>query len=247
MKIVIVEDEAIAARNLARLLSKAAPDFEVVAVLPSVEASVRWLREHPAPDALFLDVQLADGLSFEIFDAVEIDAPVVFTTAYDQYALRAFEVAGVDYLLKPIEPARLATAIERLRGRAAPPPLARLAREYGEATRQYKSRFLVHSGETLHSIEVERIAYFVKELVVRLVTVEGRGHALSQSLDDLENLLDPTRFFRLNRQVLASIDAIDKAHRGFKGKLEVTLKPATAEPVTVSQERAAAFRAWLDR
>lgn len=245
----IVEDEAIAARSLQRLLADCAPDIEVAAILPGVESAVHWLRQHPPPDVMFLDVQLSDGLSFDIFDTVEPRVPVIFTTAWDGFALRAFEVFGIDYLLKPIEPARLAAAIDKLQrlGASPPAPPKALARHYREATHQYKQRFLVSRGEVLNSIDVANVAYFAKELVVRLVARDGRGYALAQSLDELESMLDPARFFRLNRRVLASIGAIGKVQRQFKGRLEVELAPPAAEPVAVSQERAAAFREWLDR
>lgn len=249
MKALIVEDEAIAARNVQRMLLEFAPEIEAVGPVGSVQSAVEWLSRHPAPDLMFLDVQLSDGLSFEIFDAAVLTAPVIFTTAYDQFALRAFEVFGIDYLLKPIDPARFALAIAKFRklaGATAPPPTA-LARHYRDAAHAYKQRFLVHSGDALVSMETERVAYFVKDLVVRLVTTEGRGYALNQSLDELEPMLDPARFFRINRQVLAHIQAVKKAHRSFKGKLEVELAPPLAGSVVVSQERASAFRAWLDR
>ena len=250
MKALIVEDEAIAARNVQRLLLEFAPEIGAVGPVGSVQAAVEWLSNNPAPDLVFLDVQLADGLSFEIFDAAVLTAPVIFTTAYDQFALRAFEVFGIDYLLKPIDPARFALAIAKFRklaGAGANAPPGALAQHYRDAAHAYKQRFLVHSGDALVSVEVGRVAYFIKELVVRLVTIEGRGYALNQSLDELEPMLDPARFFRINRQVLAHIQAVKKAHRLFKGKLELELTPPLAEPVLVSQERAAAFRAWLDR
>lgn len=249
MKALIVEDEPIAVRNLQRLMAQFAPDLEVLGPVDSVRSAVAWLVSNPAPDLVFLDVQLADGLSFDIFDAVPMNAPVIFTTAHDAFALRAFEVSGIDYLLKPIEPARFALAIARFRklAGAVPASPAALAQNYRQAAQQFKQRFLVHSGAALSSIEVGQIAYFVKELVVRLVTVEGRGYTMNQSLDELEPLLDPALFFRLNRQVLVHIQSVLKAHRGFKGKLEVELAPPLGEPAAVSQERAAAFRAWLDR
>lgn len=247
MKALIVEDEPVAARSLQRLLAAAAPDMDASAVVGSVAAAVDWLRTRPPPDLLLLDVQLSDGLSFDIFDAVSPDAPVIFTTAHDEYALRAFEVFGIDYLLKPIDPVRLAAALAKLEHVRRPAPAFELARAYRDAAKNHKQRFLVHSGTSLVSVDAGQIAYFAKELVVRLVTTEGRGFALSQSLDELHAALDPAVFFRLNRQVLAHIQAVGRAQRLAKGKLEVDLVPPLAQPVVVSQERAAAFRQWLDR
>lgn len=246
MKALIVEDEAIAARSLQRQLAKLAPQIDASEVVGSVAQAVQWLRTRPAPDLLLLDVQLSDGLSFDIFEAVSPETPVIFTTAHDEYALRAFEVFGIDYLLKPVDPVRLSAALAKL-DHVRKAPGAELARHYRSETRQFKQRFLVHSGASMVSIDVGQIAYFAKELVVRLVTVEGRGFALDQSLDEIHQTLDPALFFRLNRQVLAHIQAVGRAHRLGKGKLEVELTPPLAQPVVVSQERAAAFRQWLNR
>jgi two-component system LytT family response regulator len=248
VKALLVEDEAVAARALQRMLADVAPGLEVVAVLATVRDTVAWLTANARPDLIFLDIQLADGLSFEIFDLVQPQVPVIFTTAHDAFALRAFDVFGIDYLLKPIDPARLARALAKASqlGATVAAGSAQLARHFHAAGR-YKQRFLVQSGGSLHSIDIANIAYFVKELVVRLVTRQGRGYALGQSLDELQQALDPERFFRLNRQVLAQVDAVQRVHRRHKGKLEVDLLPPAAVPVLVSQERASEFRAWLDR
>jgi two-component system LytT family response regulator len=245
----IIEDEPVAARNLQRLIVELAPEIQALGPLPSVRESVEWLQSNPPPDLLFLDVQLTDGLSFEIFDSVAASVPVIFTTAFDDYALRAFESFGIDYLLKPIDPARFARAMAKFRQLTAAdaPPLREVARHYRDASGYRKQRFLVQSGDALQSIEAGHVAYFVKELVVRLVTTEGRGYALSQSLDEIEPVVDPALFFRINRQVLAHIQAVKRVHKLFKGKLQVELSPPSAQEVVVSQERAAPFRAWLDR
>ncbi|NCT69080.1 MAG: response regulator transcription factor [Rhodanobacteraceae bacterium] len=252
MLALIVEDEPIAARTLRQLIADLAPDLDVEGPLPSIAAATARLAEGPVPDLVFMDVQLADGLCFEIFEAMPLALPVIFTTAYDAFALKAFEVFGIDYLLKPIKPERFALALAKWRrlrvaGQAAPAPASGLAQAYFRSAQQYRARFLVQQGEHLQSIAVEDIAYFHKDLVVRLVTRAGRRYTVSPSLDELEQALDPAQFFRVNRQVLARVQAIVRATRQFKGKLEVELDPALPEPVVVSQERAAAFRDWLDR
>ena len=252
MLALIVEDEPIAARTLRQLVAELAPDLVLEGPLATVEAAAARLASAPAPDLVFMDVQLADGLCFEIFDALSLAVPVIFTTAFDAFALKAFEVFGIDYLLKPIKPERLALALAKWRrlkasGQAAAAPPADLAQAYFRSAQQYRARFLVQQGEHLQSIAVDDIAYFHKELVVRLVTRGGRAYTVSHSLDELEQMLDPARFFRLNRQVLTRAEAIVRATRQFKGKLEVVLDPPAKEAVVVSQERAAAFRDWLDR
>lgn len=252
MRALLIEDEAVAAETLRRMLAEFAPELEVEPPLASISAAIARLSKAPAPDLIFMDVQLADGLSFEIFDALPASAPVIFTTAYDAFALQAFDSFGIDYLLKPIKPSRLAAALAKWRmlvhrGEAMPRPGAGLAQRYFRDAQQYRSRFLVQQGETLVSIPTTDVAYFHKALVVRLVARDGRGFALSQSLDDIERMLDPASFFRLNRQVLAHADAMSQVHRGFKGKLDVTLSPPLDAPASVSQERAGALREWLDR
>jgi len=249
VRALIIEDEPVAARNLARQLGEIAPDIETLPPLATVRATVEWLAGNDPPDLMFVDVQLADGLSFEIFETIPVEAPVVFVTAYDEYAMRAFDANGVDYLLKPIDPKRLARAIDKCRalGNRAMPPAESLGQSYREAAHQHKQRFLVHSGASIASIDVSKIAYFSKELVTRLVTIDEHAFSMSQSLDALESMLDPYLFFRINRQLIAHIQSVRKAHRLFKGKLEVELHPPTACDVTVSQERATLFRGWLDR
>jgi two-component system LytT family response regulator len=248
----IVEDEPIAAETLRGLLAEYAPELVLEPPVATISAAIARLAQPPSPALIFMDVHLADGLCFEIFDALPPTTPVIFTTAYDQFALQAFEAFGIDYLLKPIRPARLASALAKWRrlgeaGTPAQAPDAQAAQRYFRETQQYRRRMLVQSGETLVSIPLEDVAYFQKALVVRVVTRAGRAYPVSQSLDELEQTLDPAQFFRLNRQVIARAEAIVRIDRGFKGKLELSLDPPLAEGCTVSQERAGALRDWLDR
>lgn len=247
MRALIVEDEPVAARSLQRLLGQVAPTLQVVAVTASVRETIDWWQREPRPDLVFLDVQLSDGLSFEIFEAVAPEVPVIFTTAHDEFALRAFGVFGVDYLLKPIDPRRLAAALDKLHALTAGAAAVALGDQYRHASGQYRQRFLLPDRGRLVPLEVDRIGWFEKALVVRLVTTDGRGFALAQSLDELQQALDPQRFFRLNRQLLVHRQSIGAVHRRGKGKLEVELQPVPEATPSVSQERGAAFRAWLER
>ncbi|MEO8001214.1 MAG: LytTR family DNA-binding domain-containing protein [Arenimonas sp.] len=250
MRALIIEDEAIAAATLSGLLKESVPELELEPVLGSVAASIERLSRKPLPDLMFMDVHLSDGLCFEILDAIPASIPIIFTTAYDQFALKAFETFGIDYLLKPLRPERLAFALSKwrqLHGSGATPMQRpdELAETYFRHSQRYRERFLAATGQVLTSIPVADIAYFHKELVVRLVTREARAYVMSQSLDELMPMLDPSRFFRANRQTIIQIDAVQRVHRGFKGKLELELIPACHQIVVVSQERAGALREWL--
>ena len=252
MHALIVEDEPVAAQSLREMLAVLAPELALEAAIPSVSGAIVRLARPPTPTLIFMDVHLADGLCFDIFDTLPPTSPVIFTTAYDAFALQAFAAFGIDYLLKPIKPARLAAALAKWRklsdaGPGSAAPVAEAAQHYVRTSQQYRQRMLVQSGETLVSIPLQDVAYFHKALVVRVVTRSGRAYPVSHTLDDLERTLDPAQFFRLNRQVLARADAIVRIDRGFKGKLELALSPTLGEDCTVSQERAGLLREWLDR
>ncbi|MBG8555627.1 response regulator transcription factor [Hymenobacter sp. BT594] len=257
MRALIIEDEPLAARRLTELLRKQPQPVEVVGTAESVaeaEALLRALRL--APDVLFLDIHLADGLSFELFERLDIQSPVIFTTAYDKYALRAFKVNSVDYLLKPIDPEELTAALDKLRRQreAAAPTfdaalLAQVLRQ-AQPAKEYKSRFVVRVGEHLKAIPVEQIAYFASlEKVTLLHTREGRRFVVDYTLEQLEGMLDPTVFFRLNRAYLAHAEAIHDIIHYTNSRLQTILKPAAPDndTVLVSREKVSAFKAWLDR
>ncbi|UOG73625.1 LytTR family DNA-binding domain-containing protein [Hymenobacter tibetensis] len=257
LRALIIEDEPLAANRLAGLLSKQQPALEVVGKAESVaEAEALLQKLQPAPDVLFLDIHLADGLSFELFERMEIRSPVIFTTAYDKYALRAFKVNSVDYLLKPIDPEELTAALSKLHQlRAAATPTfdaALLARvlQQAQPAKEYKARFVVRVGEHLKAIPVEQIAYFASlEKVTLLHTREGRRFVVDYTLEQLEQLLDPTEFFRLNRAYLAHAESIHDIIHYTNSRLQTILKPTVPEneTVLVSREKVAAFKAWLDR
>ena len=255
MKVLIIEDEAPAARRLQRLLHEAHPYMHVLRVLDNVADSIAWLKTHPQPDLIFMDIQLSDNLSFVIFENVEVESPVIFTTAYDEYALRAFKVNSIDYLLKPIEIQDLENSLKKLdrlkTGKlTVTPDLAHtLVRNVTEGGTTYKSRFLIKKGEQLISIPIGEVARFIYEnKITFLVTWDNKKYLLDHPLDELEKILNPQNFFRLNRQCIAHIDAIQSIHSHFNGKLKVYLKDQNgAEGLMVSRDKAAIFKEWLNQ
>lgn len=248
MKIIIIEDEAPAARRLVNLIKECRSGVEIIGQFDSVETAAGWLGENPAPDLAFMDIQLADGLSFEIFETVKISFPVIFTTAYDEYALKAFKVNSIDYLLKPIDKAELARALDRFDDLKKQPgnsaDISELLKSFNKP--QFKARFLVKQGQRLIPVSTEDIAYFFAEdKLVFLVTVQANKFVVDYTIEQLENQLDPQRFFRANRKIITSVMSVKDIHLSFNGKLKIYLRPDFSEEVFVSRERAADFKAWL--
>jgi DNA-binding LytR/AlgR family response regulator len=255
MDVLLIEDEGPAARRLQQLIKEIAPQAEVLDIIDTVEAAVKWLQHHQAPDLIFMDIQLADGLSFDILEQVPIQSPVIFTTAYDDYAIRAFTLNSIDYLLKPVEKAALARSMQKHENLSAQfrgsnqsqPALQELLHTLQLRDKNYKTRFLVCVGDKLFTIPVEDIGYFTSEdKAVLLVTLDHHRYLIDFSLDKLETLLNPRQFFRLNRQFIGQLTAIRNIHNHFNGKLKVELQPNSNEEIFVSRERATAFKAWLD-
>ena len=248
MKILIIEDEEVAARNLKRLLIEAQPNIEVVDILPSIAESVAWFLSPKPIDLIFLDIQLSDGNCFDIFRQVHIETPIIFTTAFDEYALKAFELNSVDYLLKPIHPKKLAKAIEKFENRfqlgSSTMNYSELIAQYTQAN-TYKTRFLVKSGQQLVSIEIGQIAYFQRDEIVLLVTHDNHRYAVNFTLDELETHVNPDDFFRINRQFLVHRMALKNIFSYFNSKLKVDLKPAFKDDIVVSQEKASTLKMWL--
>jgi two-component system LytT family response regulator len=252
MRIIIVEDEHLAAERLADLLQQYDPAIAIAATLDSIEETVEWLAASPPPDLGFFDIQLADGLSFSIFEQVRIDFPVVFTTAFDQYALKAFEVNSIDYLLKPIDREALARAFRKystLKGEVAQPALdIRVLQDTLQMLQgsRTKERFVVKKGPHLISIPTSDILYFFSENKQSWArTPDGRKHAVDYTLEQLEHLLDD-RFFRLNRQYLVSLKGIQKATAYSNSRLRVHLVHAPADEKTiVSRDKVQSFRQWF--
>ncbi len=255
MNILIVEDEPRAARNLQGMLQQIDASIDVPARLESIAATVRWLQQHPPPDLILMDIQLADGLSFEIFNQTEVNAPVIFTTAYDEYAIRAFKVNSIDYLLKPVRREDLARALqkwEKLKHQYAMGggmhAVESMLADLLQNQHRYRSRFLVKSGQTFVSVPVKEVAYFFTDRKLTfLMTQQGKKHIVADPLDRLGEQLDPRRFYRLNRGFLASLDSIGSVSTYYTGKLKLRLKPPVEGDVVVSREKATAFKQWLDQ
>ncbi|GAB3326351.1 LytR/AlgR family response regulator transcription factor [Hymenobacter humi] len=261
LRALIVEDEPLAARRLADMLARQPEPVQVLGMAESVAQAVALFEStQPAPDVLFLDIHLADGLSFELFERTPVRCPVIFTTAYDQYALQAFKVNSVDYLLKPIDEEELAAALRKLRAlhqTAAPAPafdpalLGQLLQQMHQTTpgTSYKTQFVVRVGEHLKVVPLEQIAYFFSlEKATFLQTTEGRKYVVDYTMDQLEGLLDPRRFFRLNRAYLAQQSAIQDIIHYTNSRLQTVLKPVAPDAqVLVSREKVNVFKNWLDR
>jgi DNA-binding LytR/AlgR family response regulator len=259
----IVEDEPLAARRLADMLARQPEPVQVLGTAESVSQAVALLEStRPAPDVLFLDIHLADGLSFELFERTVVRCPVIFTTAYDQYALQAFKVNSVDYLLKPIDEEELTAALRKLRERLPatqpaaipafdPALLAQLMQQMQQAApaASYKTQFVVRVGEHLKVVPLDQIAYFFSlEKATFLQTLEGRKFVVDYTMDQLEGLLDPRRFFRLNRAYLAQQSAIQDIIHYTNSRLQTVLNPPAPDArVLVSREKVNVFKNWLDR
>lgn len=253
MKVLIIEDELPAAKRLKSLLKEVDPAIEIINVIDSISTAVKWLNNNSAPDLIFMDIQLSDGLSFEIFNQAKIKSPVIFTTAFDEYAIRAFKVNSIDYLLKPIETNDLYNSLKKLddlrKQFSAESELDNLKRFLETLTQNksiYKTRFLVKSGQSFIRVSAEDCAYFsLENKLTYLILFNGKKHLVDFTLDELENQLDPKIFFRANRQYIVNIEAIISVHNFFGGKLKLRLKPETGENVMVSREKAVLFKEWM--
>lgn len=255
MNIVIIEDEAPAMVRIKKLITQLLPEVNILGTADSIEASVALFNKHSQINLAFMDIELADGQSFEIFNQVNITCPVIFTTAYDEYALKAFKVNAIDYLLKPIEETELQRAIKKYKtlGNVVPTPnyqeqFSALLKEMRPSTAGYKNRFLIKTGTRLVSIPVEEMAVFhAADKTVYVHTIQQQKYIMDYSLDELSKLLNPDYFFQLNRQVIAHIGSIRNIHTYFNGKLKVELTHQVEDEILVSRERAGEFKTWLDR
>lgn len=248
MKIVIIEDEVIAADYLEKMIKLYDPSVEVMAKLDSVSSSVIWFQQNQ-PDLIFLDIHLGDDISFKIFEQVDIRIPVIFTTAYDHYAIRAFKLNSIDYLLKPIDQNELIASIEKYKSFGNPKTDLRMLTELINLQKpNYQERFLVSSGQKLRSVQTSDIAYFFAEQKLSfLVDQSGKQFIVDQSLDKLETLIDPQQFFRINRQFIVSFRAIKNMISYSKSRVKLELEPQIDKETIVSVERASDFKNWLNR
>jgi DNA-binding LytR/AlgR family response regulator len=252
MNTLIIEDELPAAKRLSQLISRFRPQANILTSIDSVEGAIKWFGSNISPDLIFMDIQLADGLSFDIFNHVDIKAPVIFTTAYDQYTLKAFKVNSVDYLLKPIDPEELAAAFHKFDNfytqnlQYDRSSIQQLIHAMSKPT--YKERFIIKVGQQLTYVAVSDIQYFYSEDgLVYAKTISAKKHIIDYTLDQLENLLEPSQFFRLNRKVIAKIESIGKIAPYFNSRLKLDLKPKAGFDIIVSRDRVSDFKKWLDK
>ncbi len=250
MKAVIVEDELIAAQNLQRLIQQVDSDIEVIVVLQSVEESIEWFMLHPAPELVFMDIHLADGSSFSIFEKVEISCPIIFTTAYDEYALKAFEVNSIDYLLKPISLKNFERALSKFRSMVAAKDdnselISHLLATFKQTKEAFKSNFLIPHKDKFIPLAVSKIAcLYTENKMVNIVTDDQQIYHIDSSLEDLGNQLNPALFFRANRQYIVSHKAIKDISIWFGSKISINLYVNVPDKIIVSKARVSEFKTW---
>jgi len=253
MKVLLIEDEPLAAQRLETLVKSLEPSVFILAKLDTVKRAVEWLKSNPPPDLIFMDIQLADGVSFLIFEQCEVKSPIIFTTAYDAYALRAFKVNSIDYILKPVDKDELATALQKFKTMSKGDlQTSALLSNIGQAvdllTRRYKSRFVIKVGEHLKTVEVGNILYFYsQEKTTFCCTTDNRNLILDFTLEQLDDLIDPSAFFRINRKYLVSSNAIQDIISYTNSRLKLVLKGSSDTDVIVARERVQEFKDWLDR
>jgi DNA-binding LytR/AlgR family response regulator len=251
MNVLIIEDENLTALRLRDMLLEISPDINILAILESVEDAIAWIKSHPAPDLIFMDIHLEDDIAFNIFEQVKISSPIIFTTAFDEYMIKAFKVNSVDYLLKPISRDALSFALEKfktLHAQFSQHKLSALMALLDRKTTEYKSRFMVTVGTKMKSIEVADIAYFfTEEKITFAVTQDGHRWPIDLSLDKLILQLDPQKFFRINRQFIVAFTSVTEVWTHFKGRYKVDLRPAPKAEIFVSGDRMVDFKDWLGR
>jgi two-component system LytT family response regulator len=253
MKAIIVEDEIIAAENLQTLIAKVEPDIEIQAVLQSVEETVEWIETHREPDLIFMDIHLADGSAFRIFENVDVKSPVIFTTAYDEYALKAFEVNSIDYILKPICASELEKAIQKYKNLKNLPVqnrdvINKLMETLKISKKPYKNYFLIPEKDKLIPLAVDEICYiYIDTKIVKAVTFSTKTYYLEKTLDEISEQLDPEKFFRANRQYIISRTAVKDMSIWFGSKLSVNLVIPLSEKIIISKARVKEFKQWLTK
>ncbi len=255
MRIVIIEDEIHNRRMLEGMIKNLRPEWKIVAGLESVKSSVKWFSTNKHPDLIFMDIQLTDGVSFSIFDQVDIQCMVVFTTAYDEYAIQAFKVTSIDYMLKPIKEDELEFAISRfeqyykiIHDHEEKPNYSEILTAIKKGEKKYRQRFLVSGATALSKIVTDDIAYIYSEnKLTTAVCFDGKEHIIEHSLDKLEEELDPAKFYRANRQYILNIDSVNKIESYFGGKLIVKLIAPFKLTITISRLKATNFKYWIDQ
>jgi len=260
MKILIVEDEDLAVKKLKKTLLSVDESATVVGEADSIKNTVDWLQNNPSPDLILMDIELADGQSFEVFNHVQVKSPVIFITSYDEYALKAFKVNSVDYLLKPVQKEDLQAALEKFREMkkmytAGQPAAAQvliddLVKELQQKlqTKEYRKRFLVKHGQKLVSVEVDDIAYFFSDGRLNFFkTFDNRKFVVDYTMDELNEMLDPNKYFRISRSFFISVNSVAQIHDYFGNRLLLHLKPETEKEAIVSREKVTEFKNWLGK
>ena len=256
MRVLIIEDEIPAQRLLTDLLNGMGRDIDIAGCLGNVRESIEWFKQNPHPEIVLLDIQLSDGVSFDIMKEVNIESLIIFVTAYDEYAIRAFKVNSLDYLLKPVEPHELEAAFQKydnysqkfIRTKNLDTNYDELISVIKNPRPGYRKRFLIRSDKSWFRLPVEEIAYFYSlQKITFAVTFGKKEYPVDFSLENLKEQLDPDAFFKINRQFIVNLDAISRVHFWFQGKLVLDLTPAPTEKPVVGKDKAAAFKRWLDR
>jgi len=249
MKVIIIEDEPLNAEYLTRLLSRIDPSIHVLATFDTVKKSIEELPKFKDVEILFVDIHLADGISFEIFSLIEINCPIIFTTAFDQYAIKAFKLNSIDYLLKPIGVTELSNAIEKFKNihTTKQEDFSEISQNYIQSTQTYKSRFLVKIGDHILPITTQEIIHFIaNEGTVYLVNDSKKEYPIDYTLDNLESMLQPNLFFRINRKVIIHLNSIQKVSSYFNSRLIIQSNVLDKESAIVSRDRVNDFKKWLE-
>jgi len=254
MKTIILEDEPLVAKDLQKLLIQIEPSIQIIAVLDSLQSSIEYFKTHDAPDLLLMDIQLSDGVSFDLLKHVDIQCPIIFTTAYNEYAIRAFKVNSVDYLLKPVDKIELQAALEKFKkmkaaqGSDLQEQIQRAVSQLTASAEKkiYKERFMVHSGKSFVVVHHANVAYFIKDTLIYLVTNDKQQFLTDfQTMEELEDLLDPKLFYRANRQYIISAQAVDSFRTDIYSKMILQLKNPLNVSIDISREKAQAFKNWI--
>lgn len=250
MKVLIIEDEQFTAQRLETLIKEYDPSYEICAKLASVEESIEWFSNNAEPDVIFQDIALSDGTCFEIYEKHKVSAPVIFTTAYSQYALQSFDLNSIDYLVKPYDGDDINRVLDKLKNFAnlfKAPEMPVVKELVGRPEKAFKSRFLVKIGDNYKTVLAQNISFVNSDEGLSFaVTIDGQKYPLDQTLTELEKQLDPASFFRVNRKMIVSVDCIQKISTWFSGRMKLSIVPDPKEEVVVSRDRVKDFKNWLD-
>ena len=246
MKVLIIEDETPAANRLSKMLTEIDPSVKIVDTIDSIEATLSWFENNVMPDLIMMDIHLADGSCFDIFTYKKVDCPIIFTTAYDEYAIQAFKVNAVDYLLKPLKQEELKTALEKFKTVFQTQKIFDYTQLATSMTPQYQERFLIKTGQSFRLVDIKEVAYFYSEdKITYVIHVNGKRYALDFSMDKIEGMVSPNSFFRVNRQFIINLTAIDEMHAHSKSRVKIILRPPSKQECVVSAEKSADFKKWL--